>query len=253
MLSQSQTLASANYLLSRSCFLCTRGTSLVILDVRSGKYSTLEARYSNQVCDLVPGWPVVKVAETSSSAQPLRPEEIAEDLASANILVQKESRGKHATPVRVLVPALPLIEEYEQLETSISMREAIEFVSATLWALMILSRPFGGLGLRHLEHRCATIQNVASNCSEDTLCILEVRNVLAKFLRLRPLIWKVKNQQRLERLILLKLFEYRKIYPQWILGVAIDPLRSYSWLQWKDFVVDEAPEIVATFTPIVAF
>jgi hypothetical protein len=72
------------------------------------------------------------------------------------------------------------------------------------------------------------------------------------FLRLRPLLWTQSNQSYFEQFVLLGLLRTQGISLQWVLGVSAVPYRASSWLQHEEYVVDDDPEVVSAYSPIVA-
>jgi hypothetical protein len=41
-------------------------------------------------------------------------------------------------------------------------------------------------------------------------------------------------------------------YPEWVFGVNLDPWSAHCWVQCEQFVLNDDPEIVASYIPILA-
>jgi hypothetical protein len=79
----------------------------------------------------------------------------------------------------------------------------------------------------------------------------DLRKMIAVFLRLRPFLPHVKASRWIEQITLFKLLRNGGVPANLVLGISMDPLKIYSWIQYQDVVIDEASEVAASFSPIM--
>jgi len=227
------------YWLSQDCFVCVAGDSLVCLNISRNSWHVLQGALANAVQGHITGWPRVEVEEEGSYS----PEDVLADLLRRRIIVANPSRGKSAAPIEVAPPERELIAEYEKVPATIERRDLANFVRAAL----LVSLP--GLSRRIARRVSGAFPARRSICPLDHLAML---SVYGAFERLRPFLWRRRNQIQCEQFVLLRMLEYRGFDPQWIWAVSTYPYRKNSWIQCGGVVIDAVPSAISRYVPILA-
>lgn len=89
-------------------------------------------------------------------------------------------------------------------------------------------------------------RRVSGRVNED-----ELRRQLLVFRRLRP--WYPRSYLCLwEALALVEFLARRRLFPDWIFGVQVEPFGAHCWLQADDKALNEDTEYALQFTPILS-
>jgi hypothetical protein len=78
------------------------------------------------------------------------------------------------------------------------------------------------------------------------------RPIVKAFLYLRPLFFTSKDECLFDSLVLIELLASHRLFPLWLFGVSTNPFRAHSWVQAGEHVLNDQPERVCRFTPILA-
>ncbi len=79
----------------------------------------------------------------------------------------------------------------------------------------------------------------------------DLRRQLLIFRRLRP--WYPRSYLCLwDALALLEFLARRRLFPEWVFGVQVEPFGAHCWLQTGDKVLNDDTEYALQFTPIMA-
>ena len=71
------------------------------------------------------------------------------------------------------------------------------------------------------------------------------------FLHLRALYFTTKDECLFDSLVLVEFLARHGLYPTWVIGVSTNPFKAHSWVQVGDRVLNDLPERVSMFTPIL--
>jgi len=67
----------------------------------------------------------------------------------------------------------------------------------------------------------------------------------------RPLMFTSRDRCLLDALTLMYFLIGRGIRATWVFGVRLEPFRAHCWVQHDNIVLNDTPEHVAAFTPIM--
>jgi hypothetical protein len=247
---------SARYWLSRNWAVCSTGSALVCFNIVTWQCVPLSPAASDAVSRLVVGWPVIATESTQSSERSADPRpvgDVVRSLLDMEVLVHKRALGKDPTPISLPRADSALLDEYEIDGGPISWRGLIRFARATFVAGLKGGRPrsLSNYIARQMQTQSAPTETEDAGRLMSNL--EDVKLALAAFLRMRPILPKVKHQQLFEQMILFKFLRYHGIRPIWVMGISLDQGGCHSWLQYRGFVVDDVPTRTLGFIPIAAF
>jgi hypothetical protein len=244
------------YWLSRDCFICASHGQLVCLDSRTWRYSVLPAETANAATAYIHGWPTVTpaadavaISATSSKAVSFN---VVNDLLDQGIFVTRRRRGHDPTKNRVLKPVASLIDDFPFSPVRPDWNEIFRFLLAALSSSFAFRRRGPRALLRARLKRRERLAAAKSGDVSPTE-IQAIYRALMVFVRLRPLLLQPEKYGFLfERLVLARFLELLNHRPQWVFGVSANPLRTHSWLQVGQTVIDEELSVAAAHEPIVS-
>lgn len=103
---------------------------------------------------------------------------------------------------------------------------------------------------RHISQIVARVRRRKGRAPVDVR-LDELRRQLLIFRRLRP--WYPRSYLCLwEAVALLEFLARRRLFPEWVFGVQIEPFGAHCWLQTADKVLNDDTEYAQQFTPIMA-
>jgi hypothetical protein len=78
-----------------------------------------------------------------------------------------------------------------------------------------------------------------------------LRDAVAAYLRLRPLMLTAHDRCLHDSLTLLAFLGAEGWRPNWVIGVTTQPFRAHAWVQAGDLVLSDLHENVRRYTPIL--
>jgi hypothetical protein len=73
----------------------------------------------------------------------------------------------------------------------------------------------------------------------------------ARYMRLRPFALTTHDRCLNDSLTLIHFLACQGLFPQWVIGVRVRPFRAHSWVQSGSFVLNDLPERVRHYEPIL--
>jgi Transglutaminase-like superfamily len=234
---------------------CASGDQIILLDLRHNRYIGISGRQRWVLSGVVEGWP--------------RP--AGSPLALRACLPAREARTTAAidAAIRPLLAQELLTVQVQELPTSLSLQVAMEPLDAE--ALCEAVRPRWSQTLHAVratasaswQLRYDSLQSIAKHLAALQLQLQKrplrapetadaLRTSVAAFLRLRPLLFSAKDRCLHDSLALSQ-YLLRDGHPAiWVVGVRTHPFRAHSWVQSENLVLNDQPEHVRGFTPILA-
>jgi hypothetical protein len=103
---------------------------------------------------------------------------------------------------------------------------------------------------RHISKIAARVRRRKDRRPAE-LRVDELRRQLLIFRRLRP--WYPRSYLCLwDALALLEFLARRRLFPEWVFGVQVEPFGAHCWLQTGDKVLNDDTEYARQFTPIMS-
>lgn len=80
----------------------------------------------------------------------------------------------------------------------------------------------------------------------------EVSRHVCTFRAIRPHFFVAKNHRLLHALTLTNYLAHYGEFPLWVFGIGTEPWTTHTWLQHENYLLDENPQAVCRFEPILA-
>ena len=142
-------------------------------------------------------------------------------------------------------PVAALIDGYQEERERIYLRDVLQFLKASMWSVTLLRfRRFEDV-VHRLEKRKRS-SHIATAADLGGL-----RSLVAIFLRLQPLLLSTKRQCLRNSLALLEFLAAYGVTATWIIGVHTRPFEAHAWVQQAGVVLNDTPDHVRRYTPIL--
>jgi hypothetical protein len=234
--------AEQKYWLAPHVHVCVTGDYAVLLDLRRDKYIGIGREHMPALAASVIGWPTAR-SETASAAPA---KAFLGKLLSTGMLTTDPAAGKEARSPAIPHPQLAAIQADLEHRPQITIRDVVQVLIAAATAKALLKwRPIETVVAR-VERRKER-HRAGSGFDLDA-----ARPIVAAFLYLRPLVFTTKDECLFDSLVLVELLARHRLFPVWMFGVSTNPFRAHSWVQAGDHVLNDLPENVSRFTPILA-
>jgi len=169
---------------------------------------------------------------------------VVQTLIDKGILVTNGDSGKAVDITTAGTPESTLLAEGKDYKPVVRLKHWIMFLRASVkasWKLRFYSMK---RTVRSVDRRKRRSNNSCA-VEHETL-----RQLLAIFHRLRPF-YARKYLCLFDSLALVEFLAYYRLYPQWVFGVVAEPFGAHCWVQNDQYVLNDRPEYVRGYTPIM--
>jgi hypothetical protein len=171
---------------------------------------------------------------------------IAAELICMGLLTTSRSASKTFLPAATIAPEtalLPLIDE----RPKVSAARIVRFLATcSAVAIRLKLRPLE----RSLEH--LALSKSRSTTTNNDAALDQARDLTRTFFHLRPLAYAARNRCLLDSLTLAEFLASYGIRATCVFGVRANPFEAHCWLQIGSHVVNETPEMVQRYAPILS-
>lgn len=236
--------AREKYWLARHVYLCRIPSGVVLLDLRNDKYLGLGGQALYRLGEIVHGWPAAPERETGLTHEQVLA--TAEKLLAAGLLTRDASSGKSAAPISLEQIAMSRIEPPER-----APRIRLSDITAFLIARF---RAAADLRWRTLE----TVVDQVNARKQRALQrgvrsdVKQAAELALIFARLRAYVYTRSDRCLFDSLAFIHFMAHYHQFPLWVLGVRSHPFGAHSWVQQDSVVLDDSPDRVYDYTPILA-
>ncbi|HET9396927.1 MAG TPA: lasso peptide biosynthesis B2 protein [Nitrospiraceae bacterium] len=224
------------YFLSRAAHLCVLNDRVVLLNVVSGKYFSLDSAAAASLNGRVCGWPQLEGPGNGSDA--------LASLMRQGLVTSDARQGKPAVPVQIRLPTGWLCESVPRGCPDIDALHILRFIKAATWAMASLRF----LKLQSIMRRISSRKAAQPRLVADPAVIVELIRV---FDWLRPLAFEKKNGCFVYCLAILEFLACYGVFPDWVFAVKDRPFRAHCWLQQGELLFTDIPFEVRQLTPIM--
>jgi hypothetical protein len=230
------------YWLAAHVHACVTDDYAVLLDLRRDKYMGIAREHLPALAAAVHGWPASERFEarpTPSAHALLR------QLVSSGVLTTNPAMGKEARSPAIAHP------RFEAVEADLDYRPRITFRNVSR-LLVAAAKAKSLLKLWPIEAVVARIRQRKERAhSRGEFDLAAARPLIAEFLYLRPLVFTSKDECLFDSLVLVELLASHRLFPDWLFGVSTHPFKAHSWVQAADHVLNDLPERISRFRPIL--
>ncbi len=234
------------YLLAPHVYPCVSGQHVVLMDLERDKYVAVVP--AHRLAAWVRGWPVDSMhALDSPHDADAGADGLVSQMLAHGMLVSDPHVGKPAIPVSAVRATRSLVE----LDLDARPRTG----AALLWRFgrSYLQAQLS-LKLRPIQAIVETVRNrktarAAGGLREaDTV---RLRALVSAFTRLRPLFYTLRSACLLDSLTMVHFLGAEGIHPDWVFGVKTEPFDAHCWVQHGEIVLNDAPDRVRQYSPIL--
>jgi len=232
--------------LSKHAHICTLNDIVIVLDLARDRYFSVAGPTGRALAAIVPGWPELHAVENASSPPDDCSESIAR-LVAQGILTSSEAEGKAVTPppIESKTAQNALILNTAR-NRDIRFADIVNFLGACLSVVWML--------------RCRSLQSAIDALANKKMKLTGpatfdaalAADLIAVFRRLRSVTFNAHRRCLFHALVLMQFLSRYGVFPQFVMGVRINPWGAHSWVQSGEYVLDGTPEQVRFFTPILA-
>jgi hypothetical protein len=222
--------------------VCVTDDYAVLLDLRRDKYIGIGRKHMPALAAAVIGWPTTAQSEFEPAPSA---KELLHKMLSTGMLTTDPVIGKEARSPTISRPQFAALEADLEYRPQITVRNVSQVLIAAAQARALLKwRPIETVVARAQRRK-------EQQCAGSEFDLDAARPLVASFLYLRPLFFTTKDECLFDSLVLIELLARSHLFPVWLFGVSTNPFRAHSWVQAGDRVLNDLPERVSRFTPIL--
>lgn len=231
-----------SYRLASDVFACATDDCVVFLALARNKYHLLELGQSEKLIGHVQGWEALG-GVPQDRLRPA-PTKLLRGMISAGLLTMGATDGRDPTPPSILRPETTLVDLDLDERPRVRRGDVFRVVGACLIAYVLLrTQRFASVVNRVKRRR--------KKHADDYLDIDRMRARSAAFFHLQPLCFGARRNCVLYALALLEFLAMEGLYPPWIFGIETGPFTAHCWVQEGSVVVNDSPDHVRRYTPIL--
>jgi hypothetical protein len=228
------------YLLAPHVFPCVSGQHVVLMDLERDKYVAVAP--AHRLADWVRGWPIGAVPAPGIHNAADDTDALVSRMLAHGMLVSDPLRGKLADPVTIPRPERTLLEFDFDARPRTRAAHLVRFARGCLEAQLSL--------------KLAPLQSIVERARERKARLgpgagADARALVTAFTRLRPLFYTVRSACLLDSLTLLHFLGADGICPDWVFGVKTEPFDAHCWIQQGEVVLNDEPDRVRQYSPIL--
>lgn len=220
--------------------------NVILLDIPRDRYIGLHDS-GDDLSQRILGWPAPRHTDLLETPQ-LDSEETIQHLLDQGLIVKGALPKAPTRWLRIEPPRIALIDGYENVETEITWRD----FASVAWSVTLATGWLRWKSFRDVVSRFENRERKNTSFTNARPDLTRLRKRVAVFRRLRPLLFTAYEKCLFDSLALNEFLRLSGIAPRWIFGVRSDPFGAHCWLQLADVVVNDDPEHVQQFTPIMA-
>jgi hypothetical protein len=237
------------YFLASDVYGCEIDDGAILLELTAHKYFAIGSPYVHALRHAVPDWPRAAGRNDNDCLDRNGDaERLLEELTQKGFLTRSGARKKSG--VLSVTPAENsfAMANRSELDYPIGPLDAIRFAMAFLRATRDLR-----LGRLKLIVNRFDARRASGFAATDTDIQLErVEQLVKIFLRLRPWVYSAKSACLLDSIALMEFLAYYRVTPALVIGVNTKPFAAHAWVQMGSTVLNDTPEHVHEYTPIMS-
>ncbi|MGH8294817.1 MAG: lasso peptide biosynthesis B2 protein [Steroidobacteraceae bacterium] len=234
------------YLLALHVYPCVSGQHVILMDLERDKYVAVAP--AHRLASWVRGWPVgaAHAGAAADDADGGRDAVVSQMLAHG-MLVTDPHAGKPAVPVTTARPQRSLVEFDLDTRPKVRAAHLLRFGRCCLRAQLSLKlRPIQSIVQAVRDRKARRASRGRQDADPARL-----RALVTAFERLRPLFYTRRAACLLDSLTLLHFLSAEGIHPDWVFGVKTEPFDAHCWLQQDEAVLNDVPDRVRQYSPIL--
>jgi hypothetical protein len=243
----------SQYFLAPHVFLCVTDDHAVLLDLKRDKYIGVGRAQAHVLQQCIRGWPQ-PAAPGVERAEAASAEAVIGKMLASGLITADATRGRDAVPVSLPTPQSTLSElaptpgrDLFDTRPRIRAGHVLNFIMACTAAR--LSLRFRSIGSIVAKARARKARNARRGPAVD---LEAARRHVAAYVYLRPLLFTAKDACLFDALALTHFLARYRIFATWVFGIQTGPFAAHSWVQHDDVVLNDTPDNVRRYAPILA-
>jgi hypothetical protein len=227
-----------NYRLPDDVYLATTEDGAVFLDVRRDSYSGLSGDQLGPLRQVI-------AAATLTDAAAIA---LADQLVELQLLTTTDHSSRPIAPHVLPTPSGMLVDIYaSDAAGAWTIGQLTDLIAACLYVTYALR----ARSLEQIVHRVRSRKAAQQRqpASSDDPASLE--QLVTAFHRLRPVLYVATDRCIFDSLVLVEFLARRQFFPMWVFGVKTGPFHAHSWVQHECCVLNDFPEHVRGYAPIL--
>jgi hypothetical protein len=240
-----------DYALPNHIHTCATEAGVVVLDARRGKYSLVPGDRARTLEGVVRGWPALVPPSVIPANRSGPSSSLLDSLVRGGVIAPRFECGsldERHERAPAIVATEALLDALNAREIpKFSWRRVITFFLSVAYASVVLKhRPFYKLlnNLRMRKERGARL------ATEPT--ITEIRDCVRVFSWLRPFAYAQSDACLFDSVALTDFLYREDVFVEFVVGVRVQPFGAHSWVQFQGFALNDIPEYLGAYTPILS-
>jgi hypothetical protein len=223
---------------------CRSDGQIVLLDLRSNRYLGIGPRQADALVGAIDDWP----------SHP-------ESTGTQAICAHADNLTRHLLSLGLLVPSDSLAATRPSIPESTSTLSAEGRTTTSAATATHLARLLRCAAVTALWMRCRSLNSIANAVAArrdraltgrtDRTSPDAMRDAIATYDRLRPLVLTKHDRCVHDSLTLLGFLASEGLFPHWVIGVKTGPFGAHSWVQSGATVLNDLHENVRRYRPIL--
>ena len=237
---------ASGYFLAKDVYVCDSSGLVVFLNLKSGRYMTLQQRAARSLSGHVAGWPIPETAgQRRSSVTEVR--DLLSQLVHRGLLTQNAPAfSENARAPAIARPTTTLLDSIHLREPVIRAHHVASFLLCAYRARAYLR--FQGI---HAVVERVRRRKAAMLVTEERNDLDHTRTITAIFHRLQPLALDGRDGCLLQSFSLLEFLTHHGLFPHWVFAVRAIPFSAHCWLQQDQTVLNDVHQRAGYLSPIL--
>jgi hypothetical protein len=238
-----------DYAVASHIYTCATEAGVVVLDAHHGKYSIIPIDRARTLEGMVQGWPTFTMLEALPGTPTGSPYSLLNSLIQggmvtpmADLRLGMQKRAVGFVAQEAILDALAARDTPE-----IHWRQVMMFSLSVLYATFMLKRRSFEALLHNLQRRKDCHTRAVAQCS-----VAQIREHVRVFSWLRPFAYAESDACLFDSVVLTDFLFRQGIVADFLVGVRIRPFAAHSWVQAQGFALNDLPEYLAAYTPILS-
>ena len=231
------------YYLSRNAFVSLGERHCIVLDLDNDSYLAIPRDVAEALGPWLQGWNELadKRRPIPMLSMPLDVATLVQQLLDRGLITTDATDGKAVTLPEVEQPIATLVEDQRRYA---SAKYAIQFlISASMAHFQLKHR-----SMKDIVHWVRDTK--ARDARSQVVGIEDMARLVSVFNSLRPMFPR-DYLCLFDSLALLHFLVHYGVHPQWVFGVRADPFGAHCWLQENNVILNDTPDVICAYTPIM--
>ncbi len=242
--------AHSDLFLTKQTFVALTADTLVFLDLHRDKYSCLERRYTQPVCELL-GLPMgnkEESADTPFCARDKQVVQVIQDMIDNGLVTRDPNEGKRAKYVEQHGELREMPGYHPDEGPKVRFGDVIKFFGALIVTKSLLKFTSMERIVARVKRRKRRFYAKGGALPDDG----RLNELVETYKILKPLFVTVKDQCLFSSLFLIEFLACYRVYPNWYFGVRLNDFYAHCWVQDRDIIYDDFIVDTCDNQPIMA-